>query len=96
MRAGSLSLGCRYELTESLVWQRSSHRLRFGFDWEHTTFSAQVIDQEPATIILYSPGFVKKQAPQISLPTSFLTLDDILGLPLQSFRTSVGPGDSAA
>jgi len=91
-------VGRRYQLTDSLVWQRDSHRLRFGFDWEHTTNSAQQVNQEPAAINLYSPREVRQfntqasAAEQISLPSSFLALDDILRLPLRSFQTSVGPG----
>jgi hypothetical protein len=91
-------VGRRYELTESLMWQRGSHRLRFGFDWEHAAYSPQLVDQEPATMNLYSPRQVRNfnatapPAAQIPLPSSFHTLDDILRLPLKSFSTAVGPG----
>ena len=90
-------VGRRYQLTDSLVWQRDSHRVRFGFDWEHTANSAQQLSQEPATINLYSPREVRQfnatasSAEQISLPSSFMALDDILRLPLRNFQTSVGP-----
>lgn len=88
----------RYELAESLMWQRSSHRLRFGFDFEHNNAAVSILDQEPAVIELYSPRQVRNfnatQPPtaQIPLPSSFLTLDNILLLPLKSFVTAVGPG----
>lgn len=90
-------VGRRYQLTENLAWQKGSHRLRFGFDWEHARASNQRIDQEPATINLYSPRQVRQfnQSPTanpIPLPSSLLTLNDILRLPLRSFLTSVGPG----
>jgi len=91
-------VGRRSQLTESLVWQRGDHRLRFGFDWEHATYSDQFINNEPATINLYSPREVQQfnatapPAARILLPSSFLTLDDILRLPLRSFQTGVGPG----
>src|SRR5438552_360424 len=98
-RARTLSfVGRRYQLTESLMWQRGSHRLRFGFDWEDAAYSPQQVDQEPATMALYSPLRVRDfnatapPAAQIPLPSSFLTLDDILRLPLKSYSTSVGPG----
>src|SRR5713101_6670391 len=48
-----------YQLTDGLVWQRGNHRVRFGFDWEHATSSGQFINQEPATIQLYSPRQVQ-------------------------------------
>ena len=91
-------VGRRYQLTDSLEWQRDGHRLRFGFDWEHAKSSAQSLNQEPAAINLYSPREVRQfnllvsEGEQISLPSSFLTLHEILELPLRSFQTSVGPG----
>ncbi len=98
-KARTLSfVGRRYQLTESLMWQRGSHRLRFGFDWEDAAYSPQQVDQEPATMNLYSPLQVRNfnatapPAAQIPLPSSFLTLDDILRLPLKSFSTGVGSG----
>ena len=90
-------VGRRYELTDSLAWQRDSHRLRFGFDWEHSTNSGQLLNQEPATINLYSPREVRQfnatasTAEQISLPSSFLALDDILLLPLRNFSNQRRP-----
>ena len=96
-RQSSSFVGRRYQLAESLALQKGSHRLRFGFDWEHARASNQRIDQEPATINLYSPRQVRQSnqnpaAVQIPLPSSFLTLNDILQLPLRNFLTSVGPG----
>ncbi len=91
-------VGRRYQLTESLSWQKGNHRLRFGFDWEHATTAGQLINQEPATIQLYSPQEVQlsnlkvKPELRIPLPSSFLTLNDVLQLPLRSFVTAVGPG----
>jgi hypothetical protein len=98
-KARALSfVGRRYQLTEGLAWQRGNHRLRFGFDWEHAAYTPQGIDQDPASMILYSPRQVRNfnatapPAEQIPLPSSFLTLDEILRLPLKSFSTGVGPG----
>lgn len=99
--ARALSLvGRRYQLTQSLVWQRAEHRLRFGFDWEGTRYSDSAIAQEPAAITLYSPNDVRSfdatapPAARVPLPSSFLTLNDILQLPLKSFQTAVGPGQA--
>jgi hypothetical protein len=88
----------RYELTDSLTRKTGKHRLRFGFDLEHSSSAVSIIDQEPAIIELYSPQEIRDfnetqpTASQISLPSSFLTLDGILRLPLKSFATAVGPG----
>jgi hypothetical protein len=82
-------LGRRYQLTEGLTWQKRTHRVRFGFDWEHTGASSSTLDFTPAELTLYSP----RQARQVNLPlpASFSTLDDILRLPLMSFQTNIGP-----
>jgi len=88
----------RYELTDSFMWQTNGHRLRIGFDFEHNNAAVSILDQEPAVIELYSPRQVRNfnatqpPAAQIPLPSSFLTLDNILRLPLKSFVTAVGPG----
>ncbi len=88
----------RFELTDSLIWQTGSQRLRIGFDFERNNAAVSILDQEPAVIEVYSPRQVRNfnatqpLAVQISLPSSFLTLDNILRLPLKSFVTAVGPG----
>jgi hypothetical protein len=92
------NVGRRYQLTDSLAWQRGNHGLRLGFDWEHSSNSIQQLVNEPATVYLYAPQDVRdhnERVPpdeRIPLPSSFLTLDDILRLPLRRFMTGVGPG----
>jgi hypothetical protein len=86
--------GRRYQATESLLWQRGNHRLRFGFDWEHVT-NTQFDVREPARITLWAPARVRQLAPTIPLPATFTTVADILRLPLQTMETSVGPGGVA-
>ncbi|HEX6730720.1 MAG TPA: hypothetical protein VF074_11935, partial [Pyrinomonadaceae bacterium] len=83
--------GRRYQLTESLVWQKGPHRFRFGFDWEHVT-NTFFDDALLTRITLWSPGRVRQRDPTIPLPVTFNTLDDILQLPLQSFTTNIGSG----
>jgi hypothetical protein len=91
------SIGRQFQTTESLSFETGSHRLRLGVDWEHSAVSAQSVNQEPAEITLYSPGEVRRfndrvpASERLVLPPSFLTLDDILQLPLKSFKASVGP-----
>jgi hypothetical protein len=88
----------RSELTNTLTWQKGKHNPRFGFDFEHSSSKVSIIDLEPAAIELYSPeeirSFNSMQPPaaQIPLPISFLTVSDILQLPLKEFVTAVGPG----
>ena len=90
VRRGNVSaVANRFQLTESLVWQKGNHRLQFGFDWEHATAQGSSVSQDPADITLWAPGRVRD--PAIPLPPSFTTVDDFLQLPLRSFSTSVGP-----
>ncbi len=94
MTAGSVAR--RYQLSEAMAWQKGSHRLRFGADWEHTGATSWTLSNEPATITLYSPALVRQhnaQAPaasRIPFPASFATVDDILRLPLRGVTVHVG------
>jgi hypothetical protein len=82
----------RLEVTDHFVWRRGAHRVGAGFDWEHSTSQASLLDREPAQVTLWSPAQVRQLAPTIPLPASFTTVDDFLQLPLRSFQTAVGPG----
>lgn len=85
--------GRRFQVTDSLVWERGAHRLRVGFDWEHASNRSTTVSQEPAVITLWSPSRVRQLDPGIPLPGTFTTVHDILALPLRSFTTGVGPGN---
>jgi hypothetical protein len=94
----TLYQGRRFELNESMTWQRGPHRARFGVDWEHNRGGALSWGNEPATLTLFSPDQVRtyNQAPttepglRIPLPSAFNTLHDILQLPLQSVTIGIG------
>ena len=91
----------RFHFTESLTWQASAHRVRFGIDWEHNRDRNLIWNNEPVTMTLYAPAHVRAYnaqpgiAPEqrIPLPAGFDSLDDILQLPLQSMTIGLGnPG----
>jgi hypothetical protein len=90
-------LGRRYHLNDVVSWQKGLHHIRLGGDWETTRGGRTDLGDQPVTMALFSPKNVRDfnslQPPdlQIPLPTTFLTLPDILQLPLQNF--SVGIGD---
>ncbi len=88
--SSAFSTGDRYQLTDSLSWQKSSHALRVGFDWEHSVaFGAQT--RPPlGEIILFSPQSVRQDAPDIPLPDSFTTYQEIWQLPFRSLSMTVG------
>src|SRR5215472_8467571 len=90
--------GRRFHLNDSLFWQESTHRTRFGVDWEFNRGGALAWTNEPASLTLFSPGQVRTYNQDLStppdlripLPASFRTLDDILQLPLQSVTVGIG------
>lgn len=90
-------LGRRYHLNDVVGWQKGLHHFRFGGDWETSRGGRTNFNDEPLTMFVYSPSEVadfNAQQPansQIPLPATFLTLQDILQLPLLNF--SVGIGD---
>jgi hypothetical protein len=94
----SLNPGRRFDLNNSIAWQTGTHRVRFGGEWEHNRGGLLTWSNEPVTMTLFSPDQVRAynrlpQTPEnlrIPLPALFLTLDDILQLPLQSMTIGVG------
>jgi Carboxypeptidase regulatory-like domain len=87
--SASSDVGHRYQVSDSLVWQRGRHTLRVGFEWEHTKVTTITVDAGQVT--LWSPAAVRQRDPTIPLPASFDSVDDVLALPLRSFQTVVGP-----
>jgi hypothetical protein len=91
----------RFHFTDAITWQRSTHRARFGLDWEHNRDRNLIWSNEPVTMTLFSPGRVRSYNAQpgippeqrIPLPASFTTIGDILQLPLQTMNIGIGePG----
>jgi len=89
-------LGRRYHLNDVVSWQKGLHHIRFGGDWETSRGGRTSFGDEPVTMNLFSPQDVRDfnalQPPdlQIPLPASFLTLPEILQLPLQNFSVGIG------
>jgi hypothetical protein len=89
-------LGRRYHLNDVMAWQRGTHNIRFGGDWETTRGGRTDLDNQPVTMNLFAPKDVRTynlQLPagqQIPLPASFLSLPDILKLPLEDFTVGIG------
>lgn len=89
-------LGRRYHLNDIVSWQKGLHHIRFGGDWETSRGGRTIYGDEPVNLNLFSPQDVRDfnalQPPdqQIPLPASFLTLPEILQLPLQNFSVGIG------
>ena len=91
----------RFHLADSITWQKTTHRVRAGLDWEHNGDRNLIWSNEPVTMTLFAPGRVRTynaqpgvpQQEKIPLPPGFHTIDDILQLPLQSMTIGIGdPG----
>jgi len=89
-------LGRRYHLNDVVSWQQGLHHVQFGGDWETTRGGRTDIGDQPVSMTLFSPQNVRDfnavQTPdqQIPLPASFLSLQDILQLPLRNFTVGIG------
>ena len=91
-------LGRRFEWRDVVSRQTGRHQLRFGADWELARGGRTDVGNEPATINLFSPQTVRQYDAlpltppdrRVPLPAQFLTLNDILQLPLQNFTVGIG------
>jgi hypothetical protein len=89
-----------YQLVDDMTWQRGSHLLRVGAEWEHVYWKALFAFTEPAQITLWGPSNLETPALKPifdALPASLKdpngpppTLSDILQLPLRNFITGIG------
>jgi Carboxypeptidase regulatory-like domain len=89
-------LGRRYQLTDLFTWQKGAHGIQFGGDWETARGGRTDTADQPVTMTLFAPQTVRvfnaQQPPnlQIPLPATFLTVADVLQLPLQNFTVGIG------
>jgi hypothetical protein len=89
-----------YQFVDDVTWQRGSHLIRLGGEWEHVYWKASWAFNEPAQITLWGPSNLQTPALKPifdALPASLKntngpppTLSDILQLPLRSFNTGIG------
>ena len=85
---GQLTDGRRYHLNDTLTWQKSTHRLRFGVDWEYNRGGTIIVESEPASLTLFTPQRARQAG--LPVPAAFHTLDDLLRLPLQNASVGIG------
>jgi len=95
-----------YQLTDTLSWQKSSHRLQFGGEWEHHYGVGHWAYLEPGILVLWDPLHLAALAPPLfnALPASLRSpagglpsYSDLLKLPVFDVFTGVGdPGQPQA
>ncbi len=91
-------LGRRWHLNDAVAWQKGSHRIRFGGEWEYTRGGRTTVNFEPVAMTLFSPQEARAYNARpatppelrVPLPASFLTLADILALPVRNFTVGIG------
>ncbi|MCC7499327.1 MAG: carboxypeptidase regulatory-like domain-containing protein [Bryobacterales bacterium] len=83
----------RYNIVESLNWQKGSHRMRFGGSYETMPFSGYWAFGEPAATQVFGPDLLAQNRipPALwGLPNQFTSNADLLKLPLQAFALGIG------
>ena len=88
-----------YELANTLSWQKGTHRIRIGMDFEqmHTGYTPWDVC-DPACVGLYSPESTRAQAAAFpagafaTLPTSIKTTQDLLNVPVFPLAASLYSG----
>ena len=86
----------RHIFADNISKTKGAHSMKFGAYWEHQQGTGTYAYAAPAAAVLYSPEIVQyfnSQVPapfQISIPSSFNTINDILQLPVAGFAMGVG------
>lgn len=82
--------------SDAITWQKGSHRMKFGGEWEYEYGPGFWALYDPASLELYSPETVRTfnaTVPdflQLPLLANYNTLNNLLTLPLSSFITGIG------
>ena len=88
----------RFEIIESLVWQKGTHRLKFGGDLNPTKSAGLWGFCTPMCVGAYSPTYIRSSfgaaAAQFfpTLPTVLKTDADVLNLPVLNLNSSIFSG----
>jgi len=95
-----------YQVTDNVSWQRGTHRIRFGGEFEKYVRFGSTATADTGVMTLFGPELVRTLNPTLyaALPASLkglpgagpITLADILKLPVQTFRIGVNDASSPA
>ncbi len=85
-----MSAGDRLQFSDSLSWQKGSHSVRAGFDWEHSSVYGSTMWPALGEVTLFSPNAVRQALPDLPLPPAFNTHEDFWQLPFRSLAITVG------
>ena len=94
-----------YQITDNLSWQKGTHRVRFGGEWEKYSRFGLTITNDTGAIALFGPEQVRVSSRADLYPllpaslrgvSDAITLADILKLPVATFSINVGDPSSPA
>jgi hypothetical protein len=87
----------RYTFTDNLTWQKGSHRIRFGTEFEHAPGTGFWGYCDPSCDVAASPELIRSLVPAAlvgalfpNLPTTIRTNADLLNLPFLGGVVGVG------
>jgi len=85
----------KFTITEIMTWQKGSHRMKFGGEWEYAPGTGFWGFADPAAGVVYGPDFLRSILPppifaSFNLPAEFRTTEDLLRLPLAAFVMGIG------
>ena len=86
----------RFPVSDHVNWQKGSHRIKFGGDWEHFTGTGYWGFFDPARAYLISPetlrgaGLSDAVLAFLGIPTTIQTYEDLLKLPVGFFILGIG------
>jgi hypothetical protein len=86
----------RHIFSDNVSKMKGGHSMKFGAYWEYQQGTGTYAYAAPAAAVLYSPeivGYFNSQVPapfQISVPSTYNSINDILQLPVAGFEMGVG------
>jgi carboxypeptidase family protein len=94
-----------YQLTDGLSWQKGTHRLRFGGEFERYVRFGSTATSDTGTLTVFGPDQVRTLSPALyaALPATLksstagpVSFNDMLALPVNTFAIGVGDYSSPA
>ena len=87
----------RYDITDTMNWQKGRHSFKFGFEYEHAPGTGFWGFCDPACLSVASPELIQANVPAAligaffpKLPKTVRTLDDFMNLPFLGGVVGIG------
>ena len=80
----------RFPVSDNVSWQKGTHRIKFGGEWEHFDGTGYWGFFDPANVIVLPPETFGPAAPLLGIPTVLRNYEDIKRLPVVFFILGIG------